>query len=190
MADVRVAFTTEVSFVELAEYAHGQGWRPETRSGYPIPATDSLEADAYAFVWRFDNGTARFVDDQVTEVQFIEFGGMGGRAAADTLSESFSTATYIDCLNWLDGSISDDEREKALEMLGVIAPREYESSVYQHISGGLVSNSVTIRAAAISAILQLSWAEFRSPLRRIAEADADLNNRAYASNVLHALPRA
>ncbi|MFD8863553.1 hypothetical protein ACFV1F_03985 [Streptomyces sp. NPDC059590] len=49
MSEVRVAFTRGVEFDELVEHARDQGWRAETPSGYPVPATDPLEADAYVF---------------------------------------------------------------------------------------------------------------------------------------------
>ncbi|MEU5107306.1 hypothetical protein AB0H07_34420 [Streptomyces sp. NPDC021354] len=189
MSEVRVAFTRGVEFDELVEHARDQGWRAETPSGYPVPATDPLEADAYVFLWRFGvDGIARFVDDEVTEVQFIQLDGEGAHTTATILAEKFSTVSYADCLNLLNGQISTDEREKALEMIGLIAPRDYASGVHEAILGGLESDSSVIRTAAISAILQLSWVEFRSALRHVVDSDPDPNNRAYASNVLHALP--
>ncbi|MEU0804066.1 hypothetical protein [Streptomyces sp. NPDC005970] len=189
MSEVRVAFTRGVKFDELVEHARDQGWRVETPSGYPVPATDPLEADAYVFLWRFGvDGIARFVDDEVTEVQFIQLDGEGAHTTATILAEKFSTVSYADCLNLLNGQISTDEREKALEMIGLIAPRDYTSGVHEAIFGGLESDSSAIRTAAISAILQLSWVEFRPALRNVVDSDPDPNNRAYASNVLHALP--
>ncbi|MFI0733686.1 hypothetical protein ACH4S9_32485 [Streptomyces sp. NPDC021225] len=110
MSEVRVAFTRGVEFDELVEHARDQGWRAETPSGYPVPATDPLEADAYVFLWRFGvDGIARFVDDEVTEVQFIQLDGEGAHTTATILAEKFSTVSYADCLNLLNGQISTDE---------------------------------------------------------------------------------
>ncbi|MFC9754311.1 hypothetical protein [Streptomyces sp. NPDC056921] len=189
MPETRLAFRGSVNFSELAEYARSRDWAAETPSAHPVPGTEPQEADAYVFAWRSgSHGTARFIDDEVTEVQFIIFQGVESQAQAALLSNNFPTMTYEDCLDSLAGDISDEEREKSLETLGAIAPRDYDSSVHEAVSKGLDGNSSTIRSAAISATLQLSWTELRAPLMRVATSDPDPNNRAVASNVLHALP--
>ncbi|MFD5031032.1 hypothetical protein ACFWM0_11525 [Streptomyces sp. NPDC058405] len=189
MSEIRLAFAREVEFAELVQHARSRNWTPEMTSEYPVPATNPREADSYVFVWRFEgNGVARFVDDEATEVQYFVLRGEDVRSVAADLADAFPTITHVDCIGVLVGDVSGVERERALETLGVIAPRDYNEVVYQAVSKGLDGDSAEIRAAAISATLQLSWVELRSPLQRVATRDPDPNNRAYASNTLYALP--
>ncbi|MFE9888174.1 hypothetical protein [Streptomyces scopuliridis] len=189
MSEIRLAFSREVDFAELVQHARNRNWTPETPSEYPVPATDPREADSYSFVWRLEGtGVARFIDDEATEVQYFILRGGDVRTSAADLADVFPTVTHLDCLDALTGDISGVERERALEILGVIAPRNYNDAVYEAVSNGLDGDSVEIRAAAISATFQLSWAELRSPLQRVATRDPDPNNRAYASNALYTLP--
>ncbi|MFF1418006.1 hypothetical protein [Streptomyces sp. NPDC058280] len=189
MHEIRLTFSREVDFAKLIQYARSWNWIPETPSEYPVPATNPREMDSCVFVWRFEkNGVSRFVDDEVTEVQYFVLRGEDVRSVAADLADSFPTITHVDCLGVLAGDVSGVERERALETLGVIAPRDYNEAVYEAVSKGLDGDSVEIRAAAISATFQLSWMELRPPLQGVATRDPDLNNRAYASNVLHTLP--
>ncbi|MFD5115182.1 hypothetical protein ACFWNG_23160 [Streptomyces sp. NPDC058391] len=189
MSEIRLAFAQEVDFAELVQHARSRGWIPETLSEYPVPATNPREVDSYVFVWRLEeNGVARFVDDEAIGVQHFVLWGEGVRTVAADLTDSFPTIAHVDCLGALADDISVGERERALEMLGVIAPRNYDDAVCEAVSNGLDGDSVEIRAAAISATFQLSWVELRYPLQRVASRDPDPNNRAYASNALYTLP--
>jgi hypothetical protein len=189
MPEIRLAFSDEVGFADLARFAAERDWAAETAAEHPVPGDSPLEEDSYVFVWRLGGtGTARFVDDEVTEVRYLVLQGEDAQASATALAEEFPTVTHQQCLDVLAGDPPDEERTKALETLGVIAPRQYDDAVAEAVRAGLDGHSPLIRSAAVSAAVQLSWAEFRGPVQRVAERDPDPNNRAYATNALYSLP--
>ncbi|MEW2125923.1 hypothetical protein AB0891_19570 [Streptomyces sp. NPDC007259] len=189
MKEARIAFSSEVAFDRLTHHAQSRDWEAETPSEYPVPGTEPLAEDSYTYTWKTKlNGIARFVDDEVTEVQYFILRGEDSSAEADALSRTFMTTTHTECLESLAGNISAADRERGLEVLGVIAPREFKESVYETVKNGLASDLATVRAAAISAAIQLYWAEFRPSLQIVSTSDPDPNNRALSSNALHALP--
>lgn len=189
MSEIRLAFFHGIDFNVLLQHARSREWVAETASRYPVPGTDAHEADAYFFSWRLgDEGAVRFVDDEVTEVQYIIIRGGGAISESVTLATEFSVLGYADCLEALSGEVADEMRERFLETLGVIAPRDYHMGVFRAVSAGLDGDNSAIRGAAVSASLHLLWPEFRAPLQRVAALDPDPNNRAIASNVLYALP--
>ncbi|MGO4424961.1 hypothetical protein AB4Z54_41300, partial [Streptomyces sp. MCAF7] len=181
MTEIRMAFTGDVDFELLLQYGRNEGWTAETTGESPIPSGEAAEDGAYFFCWRLDeDGAGRFVDDEVTEVKFFVFSGRVKTSTITRFRLGFPAATYKELLGSVAGDVPREDQDRALETIGAIAPRTYTDAVYEAVSRGLDGDTAAVRTAAISAVMQLSWREFRGPLKRVADHDPDPNNRAYA----------
>ncbi|WP_143676002.1 MULTISPECIES: HEAT repeat domain-containing protein [Streptomyces] len=190
MIEIRMAFTSDVDFELLLQHGRNEGWTAETTGESPIPSGEAAEDGAYFFSWRLGKGGAgRFVDDEVVEVKFFVFSGEVKTSTITRFRQSFPTATYKEFLDRVANDVPHEDQGRALETIGAIAPRTYTDAVYESVSRGLDGDTASVRTAAISAVMQLSWREFREPLKRVADHDPDPNNRAYATNTLYSLPQ-
>ncbi|MEV1007767.1 hypothetical protein [Streptomyces sp. NPDC049881] len=156
-----------------------------------MPSDLVTEADAYVFDWSIDGtGTVRFVDDLVIEALYVRIRGDDVDRTVARFMAAFDTAAYTDFLATLaQPVISGSERERALELLGVTAPRSYDDAVFGAVVQGLDGDSVEVRCAATSAAGHLGWRQFRPGVQRIADCDPAPDNRAFATNVLYSLPQ-
>lgn len=189
MPVLRAALEDFEDFSQISGYAANQGWEPVTPAEHPTPSDDPLEVEAYSYEWRTNgNSRARFVDDEVSEAQFVEFNGDRAALDLEAFSRAFSVLDHRKCLQNLTTQVDDSSRARSVELIGLIAPREFDAEVFRTILRELDAESLIVRAAAIGAAAQLSWSEFRAPLERVKETDPNSNNRSYATNVLYSLP--
>lgn len=118
--------------------------------------------------------TLHYVEDQIIRMCYIYISSTVGNLAegfAKMVVEGIDILSIPEILEMVDAEHEPLRKGRAIIRLGLAAPGDYDSATYSRIEQALIAPDERLREMAIWATSYSSYAEYRSLLRHIAQAD-------------------
>lgn len=139
------------------------------------------ERNPLELIWASRDGETRlhYVDDAFIDLKYLALAGAETELLAGKARASLAAVTLQDALDRTNEEEDQDERLQTASLLGVLAPPQYEPSVFNAYSKLSASPDAAVRRRTVIAASYVAWPEFKPLLKTLAtDADASVHERA------------
>lgn len=147
-----VAFLVEDDLGEAVDLANSAGWE----------LVQEIEPDDDRFqemIWRVDQTLVRLIYDHFVDVGYVATQGPEHRALAEQFRTALNGQTLDDAIA-LAKSPHAGHRNVGLPIVGALAPKAYDSAVFETLSAMASDPEEDIRLNLLTVISRVAWPEF------------------------------
>ena len=172
----RLAFVLQIDPGTFASHARELGWEPADGAGR------GSAQDPRAQRWRVPGGEVDFVDDTVTEVQYVDVDADPPEPVEEAITKDLLCYDRDDCLEIFDLGAPEETTCHALRLLTVTAPAAFDQRVFDAAIEAMSDDRENVRVAAMMIANYTRWDEFLPEIDHLASDDPSPRVRGLASN--------
>ncbi|MEV6424257.1 HEAT repeat domain-containing protein [Streptomyces sp. NPDC051662] len=168
----------------MEEYAHKHGWPTVVDVGEDLPSGQIRTIE-----WSITGGAhLKFFEDDATRCPYFFIEADHPNLCLSMTKHALDELPVYsreDLLSAFDAAADrTEERRRALLMVALGAPHEFDREVYRRITEAMRDEDAAVRSAAIYAMSYSPAIEYLSALRELAVSDADEQVRREAQEML------